>query len=237
MAVQVPRLKRGLFGYRPKIVRSILTGREIMFARVWQRLQRTEAERDQTLAELEACRAEIDIKNDRVRLAEEQSHRSAETAASARAEVAELRSLNESLRGRIYQLEVAVSAGDGRGEEHEDLSTVLEVAEEAFSRILDRARRRHEEQLEAIEAARRDLRIEAERLAAWRADAEGILGRVRGALGELAGVTARLPDAAGGNGIRPIHIPEASNWSTNGSTNGSASREDLAAIQELYDSR
>jgi chromosome segregation ATPase len=235
MAVQVPRLKRGLFGYRPKIVRSILTGREIMFARVWQRLQRTETERDQALAELDACRAEIDIKNDRVRLAEEHSHRSAETAASARAEVAEFRSLNESLRGRIYQLEVAVSAGDPR--EAEDLSTVLEAAEAAFSGILDRARRQHAEQLEAIEAARRDLRIEAERLAAWRADAEGILGRVRGALGELAGVTARLPDAAGGNGIRPIHIPEASNWSTNGSTNGSASREDLAAIQELYGSR
>jgi chromosome segregation ATPase len=234
MAVQVPRLKRGLFGYRPKIVRSILTGREIMFARVWQRLQRTEAERDEALVELDACRAEIDVKTERALLAEERSGKHAERAESARAEVAELRSLNESLRGRIYQLEVAVSAGDPR--EAEDLSTVLEAAKAAFSGILDRARRQHEEQLGAIEAARRDLRIEAERLAAWRADAEGILGRVRGALDELAGVTTRLPDAAGGNGIRPIHIPEASNWSTNGSPNGAASREDLAAIQELYGS-
>lgn len=235
MAVQVPRLKRGLFGYRPKIVRSILTGREIMFARVWQRLQRTEAERDQTLGELDACRAEIDIKNDRVRLAEEQSHRFAEQAASARGEVAELRSLNDSLRGRIYELEVAVSSGDRRDAEPEDLSKVLEDAEATFSGILDRARRQHQEQLEAIESARRELRVEAERLAAWRADAEGILGRVRGALGELAGVTARLPDLAGGDGTRtiPIRIPEASN----GSPNGSASDEDLAAIQELYGSR
>lgn len=234
MAVQVPRLKRGLFGYRPKIVRSILTGREIMFARVWQRLQKTEAERDEALGELDACRAEIDVKTERARLAEEQSDRHAEHAESARAEVAELRSLNESLRGRIYQLEVAVSSGDPREAEPEDLSKVLEAAEAAFSGILDRARLQHQEQLEAIEAARRDLRIEAERLATWRADAERILGRVRGALGELAGVTARLPDAAGGNGTRTIRIPEAS---INGSLNGSASEEDLAAIQELYGSR
>jgi chromosome segregation ATPase len=236
MAVQVPRLKRGLFGYRAAIVRSILTGREIMFARVWQRLQRTEAERDGARAELEACRAEIDIKNERARRAEERGEREAELAQAARAEVAEVRSLNESLRGRIYQLEVAVTAGEPRGGEPEDLARVLEAAERAFSGILDRARRQHDEQLEAIEAARRELRIEAERLAVWRADAEGILGRVRGALGELAGVTARLPDAAGGNGTGTISIPEASNGS-NGSPNGSASEEDLAAIQELYGSR
>lgn len=236
MAVQVPRLKRGLFGYRPSIVRTILTGREIMFARVWKRLQKAEAERDGARADLEASRAEIDIKNERVRQAEERGEREAELAQAARAEVAELRSLNESLRGRIYQLEVAVTAGEPRGGEPEDLAQVLEAAERTFSGILDRARRQHDEQLEAIDAARRELRIEAERLAAWRADAEGILGRVRGALGELAGVTARLPDATGGNGTGTIRIPEASNGS-NGSANGSASEEDLAAIQELYGSR
>jgi len=232
MAVQVPRLKRGLFGYRPKIVRTILTGREIMFARVWQRLQKTEAERDEALVELDACRAEIDVKTERARLAEEQSYRFAERAASAQAEVADLRSLNESLRGRIYQFEVAASAGDRRDAEPEDLSKVLEAAEATLSGILDRAAGQHQEQLEAIEAARRELRVEAERLAAWRADAEGILGRVRGALGELAGVTARLPDLTGGNGTRAIRIPEVSN----SSPNGSASEEDLAPIQELYGS-
>jgi chromosome segregation ATPase len=241
MAVQVPRLKRGLFGYRPKIVRSILTGREIMFARVWQRLQRTEAERDQALAELDACRAEIDIKNDRVRLAEEQSHRSAETAASARAEAAELRSLNESLRARIDDLEAAASAGqeaqgDGGGPVPEDLSKVLEAAERAVSEIIDRARRQHEEQLEAIEIARQELRAETERLAAWRAEIERILPPASEALGRLAEAAKRLPVGTEADATPAtawtVHIPEA----TNGS-NGSASREDLAAIQELYGSR
>ncbi|MGH2657618.1 MAG: hypothetical protein ACRDIZ_13155 [Actinomycetota bacterium] len=238
MAVQVPKLKRGLFGYRPKIVRSILTGREIMFARVWQRLQRTEAERDQAGADLEASRRDVQTQEERARVAEEQSFRHAERAESARAEGAELRSINESLRARIDELEATASAAQ---EAHagepvpEDLSKVLEAAERAVSEIVDRARRQHEEQLAAIELARQELRAETERLAAWRAEIERILPPASEALGRLAEAAKRLPV-----GTEPeatpattwtVHIPEA----TSGS-NGSASREDLAAIQELYGS-
>src|SRR5687767_6770076 len=116
MAVQVPKFKRGLFGYRPKVVRTILTGREIMFARLWQRLQKMEAERDEARAELEACRAEVDIKAERARLAEEQSSRDAERARVALAEAEELRSTNESLRARIYHLDAeAADAVAARG--------------------------------------------------------------------------------------------------------------------------
>lgn len=238
MAVQVPRLKRGLFGYRPKIVRSILTGREIMFARVWQRLQRTEAERDQARAELEASRRDIEAHEERARLAEEQSYRHAERAESALAEVAELRSMNESARARIDELEAAASAGQ---EAHpgepvpEDLWKVLEAAERAVSEIIDRARLQHEEQLRAIELARRELRAETDRLEAWRAEIERILPPASEALGRLAEAAKRLPVGTEADATPAstwtVHIPEA----TNGS-NGSASRDDLAAIQELYGS-
>lgn len=238
MAVQVPRLKRGLFGYRPKIVRTILTGREIMFARVWQRLQRTEAERDQVRADLEASRRDVQTQEERARVAEEQSFRHAERAESALAEVAELRSINESLRARIGELEAAVSAGQ---EAHagepvpEDLSKVLEAAERAVSEIIDRARQQHEEQLAAIEVARQELRAETERMAVWRAEIERILPPASEALGRLAEAAKRLPVSTEAEATPAttwtVHIPEA----TNGS-NGSASREDLAAIQELYGS-
>jgi chromosome segregation ATPase len=238
MAVQVPRLKRGLFGYRPKIVRTVLTGREIMFARVWQRLQRTEAERDQARADLEASRRDVQTQEERARVAEEQSYRHAERAESARTQVAELRSMNESLRARIDELEAAASAGQ---EAHvgepvpEDVSKVLEAAERAVSEIIDRARRQHEEQLEAIEVARQELRAETERLAAWRAEIERILPPASEALGRIAQAAKRLPVGTEAEATPAttwtVHIPEA----TNGS-NGSASREDLAAIQELYGS-
>jgi DNA repair exonuclease SbcCD ATPase subunit len=237
MAVQVPRLKRGLFGYRPKIVRTILTGREIMFARVWQRLQRAEAERDQARADLEASRRDLEIQTERARMAEEQSYGHAERAETARAEAAELRSLNESLRARIDDLEAAALALEAHGGEPvpEDLSEVLEAAEQAVSEIIVRARRQHEEQLEAIETARRELWAETARLAEWRAELERILPPASEALGRLADTAKRLP--AGTKAAAPptatwtVRIPEA----TNGS-NGSASREDLAAIQELYGS-
>lgn len=235
MAVQVPRLKRGLFGYRPKIVRTILTGREIMFARVWQRLQQTEAERDRARAQLEASRAEIEVQRGRVRLAEDEGRRHAQRAEKALAEVAELRSLNESLQARIHHLdaeaaEAAAARGGAPGPE--DLWTSLERAERSLTEVIARARRENEERLEAIEAARRELRAETERLVGWRSEAESILGNVRGALAELAGVAARLP--GGGNVIptRTISLPEAANIS-----NGQIARDDLAAIQELYGTR
>jgi chromosome segregation ATPase len=236
MAVQVPRLKRGLFGYRPKVVRSILTGREIMFARVWQRLQRTEAERDQVRADLEAGRRDLQIQEERARVAEEQSYRHAERAESARAETAELRSLNESLRVRIHDLEAAAGQerrAEGGGPGPEDLSAMLEAAERTISGIIDRARRDHEEQLESIEVARQELRAEAERLAVWRAEIERILPPASEALGRLAETARRLPVGfdADATPAFTVLIPEA----TNGS-NGSASPEDLAAIQELYGS-
>lgn len=237
MAVQVPRLKRGFFGYRPKIVRTILTGREIMFARVWQRLQRAEAERDQARTDLEASRRDLEIQTERARLAEEQSYRQAERAESARAEAAELRSLNESFRSRIDDLEAAALTREDLGGEPvpEDLSEVLEAAEQAVSEIIARARWQHEEQLEAIETARRELWAETARLAEWRAELERILPPASEALGRLADTAKRLP-AGTQAGATPtaswtVHIPEASNGS-----NGSASREDLAAIQELYGS-
>lgn len=238
MAVQVPRLKRGFFGYRPKIVRTILTGREIMFARVWQRLQRTEAERDRARADLEASRRDVQTQEERARVAEDQSYRHAERAESARTEAAELRSMNESLRARIDELEAAASAGQ---EAHagepvpEDLSKVLEAAERAVSEIIDRARLRHEEQLRAIELARRELRAETDRLEAWRAEIESVLPSASEALRRVADTAKRLPAGTDADATPTsaftVHIPQAMNGS-----NGSASREDLAAIQELYGS-
>ena len=236
MAVQVPKLKRGLFGYRPKVVRSILTGREIMFARVWQRLQKTEAERDAARAELETCRAEVDIKAERARLAEEQSYRDVERARVALAEAEELRSINESLRARIYHLDAEAAdavAARGGAPGPEDLWTSLERAERSITDVIERARRENEQQLEAIEAARRQIHAETERLAAWRADADGILDNVRAALTQFAGVTARLPGSDEEEIPAPkILLPEVSE---NGS-NGSVAREELSAIQELYGS-
>ena len=237
MAVQVPRLRRGLFGYRPSIVRTIITGREIMFARLWQRLQATEAERDEVRAELEASRAEIDVKAERARLAEEESARQAEQAQAAMAEADELRSINERLRARIYHLDAEAadaSAARGGALGPEDLWTSLERAERSITEVIERARRENEQQLEAIEAARREIRAETERLAAWRAEANSILGNVRAALAEFAGVAARLPDGDETEAIptMAIRLPDPPE---NGS-NGSVAMEELSAIQELYSS-
>src|SRR5918996_5085750 len=116
MAVQEPTLKRGLFGYRPKIVRTVLTGREVMFARLWQRLQQTQAERDEVRADLEACRAEIDVKKEKARLAQEEGFRHAELARVAVAEAEELRAVNERLRSRIFHMDAeAADAASARG--------------------------------------------------------------------------------------------------------------------------
>jgi chromosome segregation ATPase len=240
MAVQVPKLKRGLFGYRPSIVRTILVGREIMFAKVWQRLHQVEADRDAAKAELEASRAEIDVKAERARLADEQRAREAERARRALAEAEELRSVNERLRARIDHLDAeAAEAASARGGAPgpEDLWTDLERAERSITEVIERARRENERQLEAIEAARREVRAEAERLAVWRAEANSILGTVRAALAKLAGVAARLPDGseAGAIPAAMIRLPEVSE---NGrpDSNGAVALEELAAIQELYGS-
>jgi hypothetical protein len=241
MAVQVPKLRRGLFGYRPSIVRNILVGREIMFAKVWQRVQRTEAERDDARAELEACRAEIDIKAERARLAEEQGAREAERARVAMAEAEELRSVNEALRTRIYHLDAeAADAAAARGGAPgpEDVWTTLDRAERSITEVIERGRREHEQQLEAVEAARRQIRAETERLAAWRTEANTILATVRSALSRFAGVAARLPEGDHDDDAIPtatIRLPEVVEAAAP-EPNGSVGHEEISAIQELYGS-
>lgn len=233
MAVQVPRLKRGLFGYRPKIVRTILTGREIMFARVWQRLQRTEAERNGVRADLEATRRDLQVQEERAREAEEQSYRHAQRAAEAMAEADELRSLNEALQARIYQIDAeAAEAAAARGGavSPQDLWESLERAERSITEVIERGRREHEEQLRAIQLARQELQAETDRQEAWRAEMERVLPPASEALGRLAAAARRLPVEVDAAPAVAVHIPEAV------SSNGSASREDLAAIQELYGS-
>jgi chromosome segregation ATPase len=235
MAVQMPKLKRSLFGYRPSLVQAILTGQEAMFARVSQRLLKAESDRDTARADLEACRDEIEVKAERARRAEVERDREAERARTAVAEAQELRSINEGLQARIYHLDAeAADAAAARGGAPgpEDLWSSLERAERSLIDVIDRARRENEQQLEAIEAARRQLRAETERLAGWRAEANGILGTVRAALARFAGVAARLPDE--GREAIPtatITLPDAS---PNG--NGAVEREEVTAIQELYGS-
>src|ERR671918_265879 len=144
MAVQEPKLKRGLFGYRPKIVRTVLTGREVMFARLWQRLQQTQAERDEVRADLEACRAEIDVKTEKARLAQEEGSRHAELARVAVAEAEELRAVNERLRARIFHIDAqAADAASARGGAPgpEDLWTSLEGAGRPFTPGIERGPR------------------------------------------------------------------------------------------------
>src|ERR687891_513441 len=174
MAVQMPTLKRGLFGYRPKIVRALLTGREVMFARLWQRLQQTQAERDEVRADLEACRAEIDIKTEKARLAQEEGFRHAEQARVALAEAEELRAVNERLRARIFHMDAeAADAAAARGGAPgpEGLWTSPQRGERSIPDVMEGAGREQGERREPIGAPRREIRAETERLVSWRAEA------------------------------------------------------------------
>ncbi|MGH2674828.1 MAG: hypothetical protein ACRDKA_04335 [Actinomycetota bacterium] len=240
MAVDLPQLKRGLFGYRPKIVRLILTGREIMFARVWQRLARTEAELAQTRADLEASRQENQQLAERARLAEEERSRQRDKTESARAQVAELEAEIGVLRSRVQTLE-AEAADDGAESSEQALSAVLESAELAFAGLVESARQRNEEQLREVDAARRELQAEMDRLAARRADLETLLSSVQETIAQARAPVQETPerlrdaptiDATSPGVTLTVHIPEASNGS-----NGATAREDLAAIQEMYGSR
>lgn len=247
MAMDLPQLKRGLFGYRPKIVRLILTGREIMFARVWQRLTRTEAELARAQADLEAGRQENQRLAERARLAEEERSRQLDKAESARAQVAELEAEIGVLRSSVQTLEAEAgrddAGGDGSGAVSEDVSAILESAGRTFAGLVEGARRRSEEQLLEVDAARRELQAEMDRLAARRADLETLLGSVQETIARARAQVQeppdRLPDARGPTidatspGVMlTVHIPEASNGS-----NGAVAREDLAAIQEMFGSR
>ncbi|MGH9890436.1 MAG: hypothetical protein ACREA0_00310 [bacterium] len=242
MAVELPQLKRGLFGYRPKIVRLILTGREIMFARVWQRLTRTEAELTRAQADLEAGRQENQRLAERARLAEEERSQQRKQMEAARARVAELEAEIGALRSRVQTLE-AEAVGDGAESSEQALAAVLESAERTFAGLVESARRRSEEQLREVDAARRELQAEMDRLAARRADLETLLGSVQEAIALARAQVQQTPerlrdalgpaiDASSPGVVVTVHIPEASNGS-----NGAVAREDLAAIQEMYGSR
>lgn len=221
MAVQAPKLKRGLLGYRVRLVRAVLAEREGRFAEVSRRLEQAEAARDGAFADLEAARADIEAERQRARQAEEEGVRLAEEAKAARTEASELRSVNETLRGRIDELEAAASSLGA------DLWTALDAAERSVTAVIERARRENEAQLEAIEAARRELREETERMATWRAEADGVIEHVRAALEQLVDITPGPGGPEGGTSVRTVRLP---------SRNGAVGGDDLAAIQELYGS-
>jgi chromosome segregation ATPase len=198
MAVQMPQLKRGLFGYRPKSVRVILSGREIMYARLSQRLGTTEGELGRTRTELEGSQRAVREQVVRARAAEEELVRQRDLTKAGEARAIELQEEIEQLRSRLQDLEAQAAADQAVRNDPEgtngDLSTILASAEQAFARMVDQARQRNEEQLRAIEAARRGLRDEMGRLAAWRTQMERVLASVRETMAHARAQIRGAPD-------------------------------------------
>jgi hypothetical protein len=140
--MDTPSLRRGLFGYRRKDVRALLTDRDVMIVRASKEAREAEGQVADLAAELERSSREIVELNTRNRDLESRLRESAE-------------------RFRAVERSGSPSTTEG-------LTDVLHAAERALARLTDAARRNAEQELGETERAREELRIEIEHLAVWR---------------------------------------------------------------------
>jgi chromosome segregation ATPase len=140
--MDAPTLRRGLFGYRRKDVRAILTDRDVMIVRASKEAREAEAKVAEQAAELERTSREI----------------------------VELNTRNHDLESRLRESAERFRAVERSGSPSttEGLTDVLHAAERALARLTDAARRNAEQELGETERAHEELRSEIEQLATWR---------------------------------------------------------------------
>ncbi len=226
MSFQAVQLKRGLFGYRPQSVRQILEDRDTMFRVAEGRVEAAEAGKLEADVELAAVRAELQQRAEQAEAAwaaQAKVDQAEVELAAARAELQQRAEQAEAAEHRIREVEAELAAAraelqqraeqaaegqvparDGSGgvldgSSAEDLSTVLDTAQQAITQIIDRARRSSEEQLLKTERMREDVRAEIERLVAWRDQFQpmirGVLASAEEAQTSIAQVPDRIRDA------------------------------------------
>jgi chromosome segregation ATPase len=130
-------------------------------------------------AEIEAIRGQLSKQTDAARAAE---------ARAGRLE-AEVNSLREQLQRQDD--EVLQGAPPSASQE---LSSVLDMAEQAFGRLMDQARTQHQRQLEEAAGARRELDAQVERFSSWRDHVVAKIRSVREAVGNARVQTQHAPE-------------------------------------------
>ena len=134
------RLRRGLFGYSRKSVRSVLNDRDVSI---------TKASREANEADEEVAKLTGELDDNRQ-------------------EIAELQARNRDLGSKLEDAAERVRAVERSGSTSttEGLTDVLHAAERALAQLTDRARENVEQQLGETEKVRDTLRSEIDRLAA-----------------------------------------------------------------------
>ena len=165
--------------------------------------------------ELGSARRDFLIQNQRARSAENRVEElEAELLSATERLEAELVStrerLEEELRWTSEELDTARAAAasappapaEAGPTAAEELSSVVEAAEQALGRVLDSARVRAEAELREAERARREIREDVERLAAWRERLAPLVRAVRTSIDET-----QLRAVKVGDGVRDAVDP------------------------------
>ncbi len=163
--------------------------------------------------ELGSARRDFLIQNQRARSAENRvDELEAELLLATERLEAELVSTRERLEAELRwateELDTARAAAasaasaDAGPTAAEELSAVIEAAEQALGRVLDSARVRAEAELREAERARREIREDVERLAAWRERLAPLVRAVRTSIDET-----QLRAVKVGDGVRDAVDP------------------------------
>lgn len=167
------RLRRSLFGYSRKSVRSIVDESEVAIANASNEAREGQLRVRKLTRELEQARIELDDLRARNRDLDNQLKEAAE-------------------RFRVLEQSSSPSSSEG-------MTEVLHAAERALSRLTDAARAKAEQELGDTERVRSELLAEIDRLSAWRGRmaplAESIPSSIDEVRRETAAMTGRLREA------------------------------------------
>jgi chromosome segregation ATPase len=201
-----PTLKRTLFGYGPEAVRKLLSDRDAMFSQAQDRLREKDEELALVRAELDEARSQFQRAAEGARSTEQKNARlqselegaltqltkqtDGTRAAEARANQleAEARSLREQLQLRDEASSAAAPSAS------QELSSVLDMVEKGFRRLIGQARTRTQAQLEEVATARRELDEKVERFSAWRDHVVALIRSVREAVVRARAHAQQVPE-------------------------------------------
>jgi len=162
------RLRRGLFGYSRKSVRSVLNESDVSI---------TKASREANEANEEVAKLTGELNDNRQEIADLQARNR------------DLGSKLEDAAERFRAVERSSSTSTTEG-----LTDVLHAAERALAQLTDRARENVEQQLGETEKVRDTLRSEIDRLAAWRARMAPLADSIPSSIGEVQKEAAAMAD-------------------------------------------
>jgi cell division septum initiation protein DivIVA len=190
------KLPKGLFGYRPAVVRQILEDRDIMVRSAEDRVRRSETRVQQLETELDSVKTQ----NGRLEAQLDRFGEQLDSLSVRLEESNQMATVAEPVTEETHEQSVVDAQPDPPEPSHasqlmaQELNSILMAGQDAAARMIERAR--DEAQRQIVEANRLlgEVHEGVRKFSSWREDVTPVIGRVQGLVDIVRSHIAQTPE-------------------------------------------